>query len=85
MSRKNVPIPIDRTEMRVFLVRQGMTDVDFCSKHNLNLGTFRSWICGADHMPMFSQRVLEIVKGYNYNFELLINPDLRLQLEAVGA
>jgi hypothetical protein len=85
MSRKNVPVPIDRTEMRVFLVRQRMTDVVFCRKHEVNLGTFRSWMCGADHMPLFSQRILEIVKSYDYRFELLINPELQLQLEAVGA
>jgi hypothetical protein len=82
MSRKNVPIRIDRTEMRVFLVRQGMTDVDFCAKHGINLGTFRAWMCGADHMPLLSRKVIEIVKGYNYNFELLLNPELRDRAEA---
>ena len=85
MSTKKERTHLDRCETRVFLLRQGMTGMEFCERYEINHYTFQSWMCGNRQMPQVDAKIKSIVEACGYPIRLLTNPDQRLQIEAATA
>jgi len=85
MSNKKDRVHLDRQEMRVFLVRQGLTQKAFAEKHGINEHTFKTWMNGNTQMPEIDRKIRRILNHYDYPIDLIIDPGLRLQIEGATA
>jgi len=85
MSKEKNRSRLDRAEVKVFLVRQGLSQKGFCEKHDINIYSFTNWIRGSELYPNLEERILNIIESYDYPIDLIIDPGLRLQIEGATA
>jgi hypothetical protein len=72
---------IDRTELKVFIIRHYENEREFCKINGLNYPSFRTLMSGHIGMPNFETKILEIVKSKNYPVEIIMDPVNHLFME----
>lgn len=64
MSRQKQNPVVNRTELKVLIVRFYGNQKLFCNHYRINYSTFRSYMKGVETMPQLNERIIRIMRGH---------------------
>ena len=67
MSNKKKKPTINRTEVKVMILRKYGTITVFTSKHGINYDSFRHFLAGREDLTRINRKVVKIMVRYGYN------------------
>lgn len=67
MSTKIKKPSVNRTELRVMILRMGLTMREFCKKQNFFYNSFQQYMLGREDLTKINKKVVKVMVQNGYN------------------